>query len=403
MSNWLDIIGMTEAGRAALSGFAVDLIANAEVIAGPERHIAEVNEINPDAESVVWQPTLKAMIDQALGLRGRRAVILASGDPNWFGIGSTLRRHLDPEEFAIHPAPSSFQLAVARLGWPMQNCVQLSLHARAPEKLHPHILPGNRIVALTSDATTLHAVADMLVSRGFGQSRLSVLENLGGPEEKITSFPASEAMGQAIGDFYVLGIDCIADADAPLLPPVPGLADSAFESDGQLTKSDVRAMTLARLQPVPGALLWDVGAGSGSVGIEWMRAARDANAICFERDTERCARMRQNALRLGAPDLEIVEGSAPEKLAGQAQPDAVFLGGGVADPAVFTACWAALKAGGRLVANAVTLDGEAALIERQAIHGGTLTRIEISVLDQIGAQRVMRPRMAVLQWQVVKT
>jgi precorrin-6Y C5,15-methyltransferase (decarboxylating) len=230
---------------------------------------------------------------------------------------------------------------------------------------------------------------------------LTVLENLGGPAERVSSASA-QGFDLPIGDFYVLAIDCIANVGAPLLPPVPGLPDDAFVSDGQLTKREVRAATLARLAPYPGARLWDVGAGCGSIGIEWMRAARGASAVAFEREGERLQMIAVNAATLGAPGLEIAPGDAPGTFAGHAAPDAVFLGGAVADEGLFAAAWAALRPCGRLVANAVTVEGEAALYARHAVHGGELARIEVSGLDAVGTHRVLRPRMAVTQWLAVK-
>jgi precorrin-6Y C5,15-methyltransferase (decarboxylating) len=244
-------------------------------------------------------------------------------------------------------------------------------------------------------------VAELLVARGYGRSVLTVLETLGGAAERIQTAEARD-FALDIGDFYVLAIDCVADPGAPLLPPLPGLPDEAFRSDGQLTKREVRAATLARLAPYPGALLWDVGAGCGSVSIEWLRSARDARAIAFERDTARCDMIATNARALGVPGLAIVTGEAPACLSDQPAPDAVFLGGDVDNAALFEACWAALKPGGRLVANAVTLGGEAALLARQAALGGELVRLEVAVLASLGGQPVLRPRLPVTQWLGVK-
>jgi precorrin-6Y C5,15-methyltransferase (decarboxylating) len=242
----------------------------------------------------------------------------------------------------------------------------------------------------------------LLVARGYGESHLTSLENLGASSERITPGTAANWDVGAVGDFYVLAIDCVTSPDAPLLPPVPGLPDDAFVHDGQLTKREARAATLAKLAPYPGALLWDVGAGCGSIAIEWMRAARDARAIAFERDNARVAMIAENALRLGTPGLEVITGDAPAALAGQPTPDAIFFGGDVANEALFDAGWTALRPGGRVVANAVTIDGEAALYARHHRLGGDLTRIEVSSLDLVGEHRVLRPRMAVTQWLAVK-
>jgi precorrin-6Y C5,15-methyltransferase (decarboxylating) len=389
VTHWLTIIG---AGEGELPP-----IPPAEIILGPKRLKSRLPHL------VEWQsPTLEAMLAQIVALRGTPTVVLASGDPMWFGIGATLAKHLAPSEFRIHPGPSSFQLAAARLRWPLQHVATISLHGRPVELLHPHVLPGNRILALTNDRTTLGEAAALLAGRGYGQSVLTILENLGGAAERIASIVAVELDATAYGDFHVLAIDCIAGAGAPLLPPVAGLPDDAFVSDGQLTKREVRAATLARLAPFPGGLLWDVGAGCGSVAIEWLRAARDAGAIAFERDAARCEMIGINAKALGAPGLAIIAGEAPASLLDQSPPDAIFLGGDADNDALFDACWAALKPGGRLVANAVTLAGEQALFVRHEALGGELVRIDVAVLDAVGRHAVLRPRLPVVQWLGVK-
>lgn len=399
MTIWLNIIGVSEGGIAILNDKARQLITEAKTILGPPRFAAGL----PKGQILVeWQSPLADMIDQVLAQRGQPTVILATGDPGWFGIGATLGKHLPAEEFALHPAPSAFQLAAARLHWPLQNVATISLHGRAAETLHPHLTPANRILALTSNADTLNAVATILIARQYGDTLLTALENLGSENERITSFTADEAATQKVGDFYTLAIDCVANSAAPLLPSVPGLPNDAFISDGQLTKREVRAVTAAKLAPFASALLWDVGAGSGSVAIEWMRAASGARAICFERDDTRLEMIVENRKALGTPTLEIIPGSASQNLTDQPAPDAIFLGGGVADQPLFEQCWQALKPGGRLVANAVTVAGEQALYQRQQTHGGELVRIEVSVLGKIGSQSAMTPRRAVTQWSVIK-
>lgn len=388
MSAWLDIVGAGEG--------EVPPLPAAQVVLGPNRLKGRVPGL------VEWRsPTLEAMLEQIVALRGTPTVVLASGDPMWFGIGATLARHLAAEEFRVHPGPSSFQLAAARLHWPLQHIATLSLHGRPGELILPHVVPGNRILALTTDKATAPHVARLLSERGYGRSVVTVLEALGGPEERIVS---AEALGfdLRIGDFYVLAVDCVADPGAVLLPTVAGLPDEAFVSDGTITKREVRAATLGKLLPYPGALLWDVGAGCGSVAVEWMRAARDARAIAFEREGERLQMIAVNADRLGVPGIRIESGEAPQSFAGMPAPDAIFLGGSVGDETLFHACWTTLRRGGRLVANAVTIEAEQALYARQARLGGELARLEVSVLDTIGDYRVMRPRMAVTQWVVHK-
>ena len=418
MTPWLHIIGFGEG--------ELPPIPPCEVVVGPTRAISRLTAKPavgaplppagegdhakhdggggriPDARLVPWHSLkLPDMIAQITALRGTPTVMLASGDPLWFGMGATLTHHLSPDEFRITPHASSFQYAAARLRWPLQNVTTLSLHARPAELLHPHITPGHRILALTTDATTAPHVARLLTERGYGRSVLTILENLGGPTEAIASAIA-QGFGLTVGEFYVLAIDCVADPGAPLLSPIPGLPDDVFVTDGQLTKRDIRAATLARLAPYPGALLWDVGAGCGSIAIEWMRAARDAKAIAFEREGERLQMIAVNADKLGVPQLRIENGDAPNSLLGMPVPDAVFLGGGISNETLFHACWAALRSGGRLVANAVTLDGEQALFERQSRLGGELVRIDVATLDTLGGHRALRPRMPVTQWAVTK-
>ncbi len=395
MTPWLHVIGFGEGELPNLPP--------SDIVLGPRRIIERLRKANTAQATLVEWRSMKLvdMLAQITELRGTSTVLLASGDPLWFGMGATLTHHLSRDEFRVTPHASSFQYAAARLRWPLQHVTTLSAHARPGELIHPHVTPGNRILALTTDATTAPHVAKLLVERGYGRSLLTVLEHLGGPDERITTAEA-RAFDLAIGDFYVLAIDCVADPGAPLLPPVPGLPDEAFVSDGQLTKREIRAITLGKLAPYPGALLWDVGAGCGSIGIEWMRAARDARAIAFEREGERLQMIALNAGNLGVPTIEIENGDAPDSLIGKPTPDAIFIGGGVANETLFHTCWTALRPGGRLVANAVTLDAEQALQHRQSRFGGDLVRIEMSALDTIGSHRVLRPRMPVTQWSVSK-
>lgn len=443
MTAWLHIIGVTEEGVGQLPGPMRLLVSYAETVLGPPRFLDElepvamprsraVQDVSPDVVNrrsfeavaralagepsgpaternlwdgrrlVPWEAPLDAMIAQVMGLRDSPTVVLASGDPLWFGIASTLAKHLPATEFAVYPAPSSFQLAAARLRWPMQSVTTLSLHARPIEMLHPHVMPGNRILALTSDHMTVESVIDLLIERGYGRSRLTTLENLGRSDERITAGEAEGFDTRDVEDFYVLAIECVPALTAPLLAMVPGLPDEVFTNDGQLTKREVRAATLGKLMPFPGAVLWDVGAGAGSVAIEWMRAVRDAKALAFESEGERLEMIAVNAAALGVPNIELVSGRAPDTFAGKAPPDAVFLGGDVANADLFDACWTALKPGGRFVANAVTLEGEMALAERHARLGGDLVRIDVSSIDRIGPHRAFRPRMAVTQWSVTK-
>ncbi len=400
MTAWLTIVGIGDDGLAGLPPASRALVERADIVLGPERVLAGADL--PDAEIHHWQSPLTGMIETIKGWRRRRVVVLATGDPMHFGIGATMARHLPFEEMAVIPAPSAFSLAAARLGWPLAETECLSLHGRALDRLAAFLRPGARLVALTSGAETVREAARLLVARGYGPSPVAVLEHMGGEAERVVHMTAAEATDGRFADFNTLAIDCVAEPGAVLLPLVPGLPDEAFEHDGQLTKREVRAVTLAALGPTPRALLWDIGAGCGSVAIEWLRAERTAHAIAFERDEGRLAMIARNAAGLGVPALETVAGAVPGRLKGARAPDAVFLGGAVADEEVFITAWEALRPGGRLVANTVTLEAEAALIDRQARFGGELVRLDIAHMAPVGAKRALRPRMSVLQWRAMK-
>jgi len=397
---WLHVVGVTARGVQSLASEQRALLDQARVIIGPPRSLPKVREL--DDRLVTWQSPLNKMIEQILSYRGTPTVILATGDPTWFGIGATLVAHIAPEEFEIHPAPSAFSLAAARMKWPLQNVDCVSVHGRPVEIIHSHIVPGQRILALTSDATTVADVAKILTNRGYGESHMTVLNAMGGETESRIEFSAKDHASKGVGNLNTIAIDCVADERAPILPPLPGLPDGAFVHDGQLTKREVRAATLAKLAPLPGQHLWDVGAGCGSIAVEWMRAAPRAVATCFERHAARVEMIERNRSALGTPGLKVISGQAPQSLEGLDAPDAIFMGGDVGNHELFETCWRSLKPGGRMVANAVTLDGETALAQRLEAHGGDMARIEISHLDNVGAHKALRPRMAVTQWNVTK-
>jgi precorrin-6Y C5,15-methyltransferase (decarboxylating) len=330
--------------------------------------------------------------------------ILATGDPMHYGIGATLMRHIEATEMRVIPTPSAFSLAAARLGWALQDVASISLHGRSVHLLAAHLTPGNRIIALTSTGRTIGEAAEILVATGYGRSKMIVLEHMGGRSEKRIEMDADTLVSERpiFADFNTLAIVCEPGETASLLSSAPGLPDDAYEHDGQLTKSEVRAVTLSRLAPVPGALVWDVGAGCGSVAIEWMRAARGARAIAIEQDAARRAMIAANALALGAPTLEIVAGEAPSALADLAAPDAIFIGGGVTGAGVFEACWMALRPGGRLVANAVTVEGETRIASLRDHFGGDLVRLQVSRAEPVGRFSGWKPLMPVTLWSVTK-
>jgi precorrin-6B C5,15-methyltransferase / cobalt-precorrin-6B C5,C15-methyltransferase len=397
---WLTIVGMGEDGFEGLTFSARRAIDSAEVVVGSSRLLA----LTPvtAAERHEWPQPFRAVAERILALRGRRTVVLATGDPSYYGVARKLLQLIPFDEVEIIPHLSAFSLAAARLGWSIPDCDCLSLHGRPAAQIEPFIQPGARLLALTENATTISETARRLLARGYARSEITVLENLGGPRERITRFTATELPATPFSDLNTLAIVCRADPGAALLPRSPGLPDDAFLHDGQITKREVRATTLAALAPTPDALLWDIGAGCGSVAIEWMRCARGARAIAVESQPARLRFIEENADRLGTPRLEIVPGRAPEVLAGLPAPDAIFIGGGMGTPGVFEAAWDALKPGGRMVSNVVTLEGELHLVDLQEKRGGDLVRIDVSVLARIGELRALRPRMAVLQWRACK-
>ena len=394
MTPWLAIVGIGEDGAASLAPTARALIASAETIVGGARHLALIPEGR--AERIHWQSPLAATIPEIARRRGRRVVVVASGDPLCYGVGAMLLREFAPEEVILHPAPSAFSLAAARLKWPLESCVAISLHGRPLDALRLYLAPGARILALSTDGTTPARVADLLRAAGWGPSALIVLEHMGGPRERRIDGIAADWRAET-ADLNLLAIECRPGAGARAWSHLAGLPDDAFAHDGQLTKREVRAATLAALAPLPGELLWDVGAGAGSIAIEWLRAGSHMRAIAVEREAPRAYLAAQNAASLGVPELQIVLGEAPDALAGLPVPDAVFLGGGLADPAIFETCWRALKPAGRLVANAVTLAGGASLLALAETHGGDLVRIAVSRAEKLGRQRAFRPLLPVTQ------
>ena len=400
---WLTIIGIGDNGLQSLTPVQLAHLQEARVLVVGERLQDSIRGAIPDVIRILtWGAGFRPTLDEILKLRGTPVTVIATGDPMHFGIGATLRRYVEAHEMRVLPSPSAFSQAAARLGWPLQSVAQISLHGRPLAHLNRHVLPGNRLLALTSDASTVLDAAALLVKRGFGASMLHVLEHMGGPCERIVRHTADEMVTLApdLSDFNTLAIDCA--AFGPVLSPLAGLPDDAFRHDGQLTTREVRAATLAQLAPYPNALLWDVGAGCGSIAIEWMRAGMGTRAIAIEPKPERVAMMRENADILGVPDLEIVAAEAPLCLAALEQPDVIFIGGGITTDGLFEACWQALKPGGKLVANAVTLEGEAALVGLRAQYSGEMSRISVSRAAPVGRFCGWKSLMPVTMWSVVK-
>ena len=396
---WLSIVGIGEDGVEGLSAIARGLVSGADIVFGGERHLGLAAPLIR-GEARPWPSPFS--VDQVLAERGRQVCVLASGDPFLYGVGSVLANHVAPEETVVVPAPSSFSLAAARLGWALPDVALVSVHGRALDRIRPHLHPGARVLALTSDSEGPAALARLLAETGFGASRLTVLEALGGAKERIRTTAAANFDLAEVAELNTVAVEVAAAPNARVIAYAPGLADALFENDGQITKREIRALTISSLAPLRGEVLWDVGAGSGSIGIEWMLAHPSMRAVAIEARADRAARIRRNAAAFGVPDLEVVEGAAPKALAGLMTPDAVFVGGGASDEGALDAVIAALRPGGRLVVNAVTLQTEAELIGRHATLGGTLTRIAISRADRVGGKTGWRFGMPVTQWVWVK-
>ena len=394
MTPWLTVLGLGEDG---LDSAGRALVESAELLVGGKRHLALAGA--GLAERMTWERPLSRTLNAIIARRPRPTVVLATGDPMWFGIGRSLARRVPAKEMRILPAIGAFSLAAARLAWPLESVAALSLHGRPLSLLALHVAPGARLLALSHDGDTPTRVADWLTRRGYGASRMMALGHMGGPLETCIEGRADAWTGN-IPDLNTLAIECVAGVGARLFSRVPGLPDEVFEHDGMLTRAHIRAATLALLAPTAGAHLWDIGAGSGAVSIEWIRAGGTADAV--EPVAARRAAIARNAEELGAPGLEIHAGEAPTALEGLPAPDAVFLGGGLSAEGVLEGVWEALRPGGRLVANAVTLESGARLVRARSELGGDLYRISVETAAPIGRFNAFRPDMTVTQWAARK-
>ncbi|MBI6633338.1 precorrin-6y C5,15-methyltransferase (decarboxylating) subunit CbiE [Pseudomonas paralactis] len=399
MSPWLTVVGIGEDGFKGLGRNARHALLRATRIIGGQRQL-DLLPLCIGGERQLWPSPFS--LEPVLSRRGEPVCVLASGDPMFYGVGASLARQVPAEELLILPAPSSVSLAAARLSWPLQEVVTLSVVARPVAALNAHLASGVRLLVLSNDGSSPALIAALLAERGFGPSRITVFEHLGGPAERRIGGHAQAWEHMAVADLNLVAIDCLADANAPRLSRLAGLPDAAFRHDGQLTKRDVRAMTLARLAPLPGELLWDVGAGSGSIGIEWMRTHPSCRAVAIEADAGRQSLIEHNRDALGVPGLQLVRGKAPEALNGLGAPDAIFIGGGVTRDGVLDTCWQHLRPGGRLVANAVTLQSEMTLMTWRAEHGGELTRIHVAQAQPLGEFDTWRQALPITLLEVIK-
>jgi precorrin-6Y C5,15-methyltransferase (decarboxylating) len=398
---WLSVIGIGEDGIYALAPTARALVEAAEILIGGERHLAMVP--GSAARRISWQSDFTGIATSIGEHRGRRVVVLASGDPMDFGVGAVLAGAFGPDDMTIIPATGSITLACARMGWSRQDVEVVTIHGRPLTVVNRVLTPGAKLLLLSADAGSPRAVADLLVESGYGNSLVAVLERLGGPNERRLDGSARSWPHSPGADLNVIAVDLKASPTAPAWSRASGLPDDAFRHDGQITKREVRAATLAALAPLPGNLLWDLGAGSGSIAIEWLRAEPRARAVAVERRADRILNITGNAAQFGVPQLEVVEGAVPDIL-GQLSgpPSAIFLGGGVGRAGLLEACFEALAPGGRLVANGVTLEAEAALLGAYEGLGGGLIRLSVERAGAIGPMTRLKPLMPVLQWRGVK-
>ena len=393
---WLSIVGIGEDGLNGLTPSARALVDNAEILIGGTRHLAMV----PDdgRERRAWPSPIRTLIPEIERLRGQRVCILATGDPMHFGVGTTLLRGIPSEEVIIVPGRSAFTMATARLGWTRHEVDCLTVHGRPLELLQAYLQPGARLLVLTDNGDAAARIAVLLSERGYGESKMTVLERMDASEEKRIFGIARTWNAPRTNDFNTVAIECIPGVDTPHLPRVPGLPDDAFASDGQLTKREVRAVTLSALAPSPGDILWDIGAGCGSIAIEWMRLHPRNAAIAVERDPSRVQLIATNAAALGTPLLRTITGDAAETLNDLPNPNAVFVGGGIGTPGLLEHCWSALPHGGRLVANVVTTEGERELFAWHEKRGGDLRRLSVERAEQVGRLTGWRPAMTVTQY-----
>ncbi|MBA4099731.1 MAG: cobalamin biosynthesis bifunctional protein CbiET [Rhodospirillum sp.] len=400
MSVWLNVIGVGEDGIEALPRALQALIEHAELIVGGERHLAMVEQARAEKKS--WASPLSLTLDDIWSRRGKPVVVLATGDPMHFGIGVALAKRVPAEEMAVYPHISAFSLAAARMRWPLADTECLTIHGRPLDLLAGAVTPNRRLLVLSHDGTSPAEVARRLTELGYGASDVTVLEHMGGTRERIYGGRADAWAYPRAADLNTLAVECRADPEVRALSLTPGLPDEAFQHDGQLTKREIRAATLSALRPLPGQLLWDVGAGCGSIAIEWLRTHRSLSAIAIENNITRQGLIEANAAALGTPHLKLVEGSAPQAYDGLSEPDAIFIGGGVGDAGVVEGAWARLKPGGRLVANAVTAEGEGHLFALRGKLGGDMTRLSVARLAPVGDLHGWKPLMPVTQYWVDK-
>lgn len=391
---WLTIIGIGDDGWNGLSCRQQESIAAAQHIFGGERHLGFLPSQFKDKTKKWPSPFIKG-IDEVLALKGQNVVVLASGDPMFFGAGATFLRKLPIDDVRVLPHPSSFSLAAARLGWALQDVACLSVHGRPIRSVIGYLQPNSYLIILSENKNSPSALAKLLQEKGFGASRLTVMEHLNGPKERIRSQQADQYSLDDCEDLNLVAIHCLANNEKAGYPCCSGLADEMFLNDGQLTKQDIRAVTMAHLAPKCGEVLWDVGAGCGSISVEWVRAAKGARAYAVEKNAKRQEFILKNADHFGVIGVQLIRGEAPSVLGDIEKPDAIFIGGGFTHPNLFDYCWDSLKAGGRLVVNAVTLETVALLQKKAAKINARLIQLSLSEALPLGNFHVWRSALPI--------
>jgi len=397
---WLTVVGLGEDGIDGLSDSARRIVESAEVLIGGRRHL----EMIPDngGERQTWKVPFTDSIDEITKYHGSRVVVIATGDPLHYGVAVTLAKYFSIEEMIVLPNTGAMSLACARLGWPVSEVECVSLHGRPLETIKSVLAPDQKLIIFSHDRKTPNDVAAELCASGYGSSDIVVFQHMGGGKEARYQATAETWTSAEIADLNTIAIHCRGGARAKRFCGAPGLRDRAFKNDGQITKREVRSITLSSLAPSPGALLWDIGAGCGSISIEWMLAARGAHAFAIEKNIERIALISTNAIALGVPKLEPIHGIAPDILRSLASPQAIFIGGGLSQKGVVEQCWNRLSPGGRLVVNAVSLQSEALMVAWREKLGGDMARINISRAKDVTGHSLWRPLTPVTQWAVIK-
>ena len=385
------VIGVAEGGIASLPAEIRDRLAGMDLVVAAPRF----RDGLPDGpETIDWPSPFSDIFNVLSDNPDKSVALLTTGDPMWYGAGASLVRELGPDGCEVVPAVSGLQHAAARLGWPMAGCRVVSIHGRPVSGLVSALHPRARLLLIAQDGGSPMAAAKLLAARGYGAARMHVLAHLGGSDEARIDGTADGWTHDRVPDFHIIGIEC---PDAGLVPHGLAAPDSSFDNDGKLTKRDARASALAKLAPFPGAVLWDIGSGSGAVAVDFLRNAPRGIAYAVDRNQTQLDRGNANAVTHGVTGFKPICGDAAEQIASLPRPDAVFIGGGMSEQ-VISAAQVALRPGGCLVAHAVTIESESVMVAAWQRAGGDLVRLSVQHADPVGGFHGWRPLMPVTQW-----